>query len=56
MKHRSILLTAAAVCLFAAQSARVRDLKIIANPGVGASSVSGRRTQERLPGNEDFTQ
>ena len=40
MKHRSILLTAAAVCLFAAQSARAADLKIIANPGVGASSVS----------------
>lgn len=38
MKYRSILLTAAAVLFSAA--AHAADLKIIANPSVGASSVS----------------
>ena len=36
----SILFVAAAVCAWGAVSAQAADIKVIANPGVGASSVS----------------
>ncbi len=40
MKHTQFLLITAAGCLLSAQTARAADLKVIANPSVGASSVS----------------
>jgi len=39
MKHRTILSLMACLCLFAA-AAGAADVKVIANPGVGASSIS----------------
>jgi hypothetical protein len=40
MRQTTFLSIVAAVCFFAAQSARAADLKVIANSSVGASSVS----------------
>jgi hypothetical protein len=40
MRQTTFLYFAAAVCFLAAQSAFAADIKVIANPSVGASSVS----------------
>jgi ABC-type phosphate transport system substrate-binding protein len=40
MSHLRLFLAAAAVCIFAAQSARAGDIKVIANPSIGASAIT----------------